>query len=177
MAGAVPPSPTSSSSKDAAVIVESKSASSALNPHDVEAGVSGKNLHLVERGTAVIGTAAAGASSSPSGDDGAGIAISGFDAERMAARAALTTAEEKALLRRIDWRLMTLCSVIFLIKNLDAANVANARIMSLGTPRNIMAQLNITPDDYGLLAVLYFVRCPRVLGDVGAECAEDAAGC
>lgn len=49
--------------------------------------------------------------------------ILGFDAERMQARAALTAEEEKKLIRRIDWHLMPLCSLIFLFKNLDVDNV------------------------------------------------------
>ncbi len=84
-------------------------------------------------------------------------AIDGFDAERMRARSALTADEEKKLMRRVDLRIMILCSLIFLIKNLDSANISNARIMNKGTPRNIMTQLNITSDQYSLLTVLYYV--------------------
>lgn len=50
-------------------------------------------------------------------------AIKGFDAERMRARTYLTAAEEKKLIRRIDWHLMPLCSIMFLFKNLDVDNV------------------------------------------------------
>jgi hypothetical protein len=81
----------------------------------------------------------------------------GFDAERMKDRSLLTAEEEKALMRRVDWRIMTVCSLLFLIKNLDADNISNARIMNLGTGRNIMAQLNMSSDQYGLLNVLYYV--------------------
>lgn len=49
--------------------------------------------------------------------------IPGYDAHRMRARAALTAEEEKRLLRRIDWRLMPLCSLMFLLKNVDANSV------------------------------------------------------
>lgn len=49
--------------------------------------------------------------------------IDGYDAERMRARAALTAEEEKKLIRRIDWHLMPLCSIIFMFKNLDSDNV------------------------------------------------------
>lgn len=50
-------------------------------------------------------------------------AINGFDAERMRDRTLLTAEEEKKLLRRIDWHLMPLCSIIFMFKNLDSDNV------------------------------------------------------
>ena len=49
--------------------------------------------------------------------------IAGYDAELMSDRTLLTAEEEKKLLRKIDWRLMTLCSLIFMFKNLDSQNV------------------------------------------------------
>jgi hypothetical protein len=75
-------------------------------------------------------------------------------------RTFLSAQEEKALLRRIDWRIMTVCSLLFLLKNIDADNISNARIMNKGTDRNIMKELNMTSDQYNLLNVLYYV-CTR----------------
>jgi len=51
------------------------------------------------------------------------LSISGFEAERMRARALLTVEQEKKLLRRIDWHIMPLCALMFLMKNLDSNNV------------------------------------------------------
>lgn len=53
--------------------------------------------------------------------------IDGYDPELMSGRTLLTAEEEKKLLRKIDWRLMTLCSIIFMFKNLDSANVRTYR--------------------------------------------------
>ena len=72
-------------------------------------------------------------------------------------RTLLSAQEEKALLRRIDWRIMTVCSLLFLLKNIDADNISNARIMNKGTDRNIMTELYMTSDQYNLLNVLYYV--------------------
>lgn len=72
-------------------------------------------------------------------------------------RTLLSAQEEKALLRRIDWRIMTICSLLFLLKNIDADNISNARIMNKGTDRNIMTELDMTSDQYNLLNVLYYV--------------------
>lgn len=102
------------------------------------------------------------------------------DPELMSGRTLLTAHEEKKLLRKIDWRLMTLCSLIFMFKNLDSGNVrinrssrqrctcvarsltasqtSNARIMNKGTDQNIMIQLGITSNEYNLVTVLYYVR-------------------
>lgn len=49
--------------------------------------------------------------------------ITGYDRERMRDRGLLTYEEEKKLLRKVDWHLMLLCAVIFLVKNVDANNV------------------------------------------------------
>jgi hypothetical protein len=68
-------------------------------------------LHFARRGQAL-----AEASSSQE-------SIDGYDAELMSGRTLLTTEEEKKLLRKIDWRLMTLCSLMFMFKNLDSTNV------------------------------------------------------
>lgn len=68
-------------------------------------------LHFARRGEAL-----AEASSSQE-------TINGYDPELMNGRTLLTAAEEKKLLRKIDWRLMTLCSLIFMFKNLDSNNV------------------------------------------------------
>jgi hypothetical protein len=57
-------------------------------------------------------------------DIGGDQVIEGFDAERMRARTSLTADEEKTLIRRIDWHLMPLCSLMFLFKNLDVDNVS-----------------------------------------------------
>lgn len=69
------------------------------------------DLHFARRGEAL-----AEASSSQE-------SIDGYDPELMNGRTLLTAAEEKKLLRKIDWRLMTLCSLIFMFKNLDSNNV------------------------------------------------------
>ncbi|KAI1126210.1 major facilitator superfamily domain-containing protein [Nemania abortiva] len=81
----------------------------------------------------------------------------------MQARTALTAEEERRLIRRIDWHLMPLCSLMFLFKNLDVDNVSNARIMNRGTSQNILTQLNLTSDEFALVTVLYYI--PYIVGE------------
>ncbi|CAH0058411.1 unnamed protein product [Clonostachys solani] len=83
--------------------------------------------------------------------------ITGYDHERMKDRGLLSYEEEKKLLRRVDIRLMILCAIIFMIKNVDANNAAHARIMNRGTDRNILTQLKMTSDDYNWVSTIYFV--------------------
>lgn len=89
--------------------------------------------------------------------------VDGYDVSRMRDRALLSAEEEKALMRRIDWRMMTICSLLFLMKNLDADNISNARIMNRESDRNIMIELNMSSDQYNLLNVLYYVSIRAVL--------------
>ncbi|VUC27958.1 unnamed protein product [Clonostachys rosea] len=95
-------------------------------------------------------------------DDGTGI----FEDEltREAALTALTAEEEKRLLRKVDWRLIPLLCMLYLVKKLDENNVSNARIMNKGTDRNILTQLGITSDQFGMVTVLYTV--PYIVAEI-----------
>lgn len=101
-------------------------------------------FHYAQRGALVEATAS---------DE----SIEGYNAERMAARTLLSAEEEKKLLRKIDWHLMTLCSIMFLLKNIDADNVSNARTMNKGSHTNIMAQLGMTSNEYNWVTTLYYI--------------------
>jgi hypothetical protein len=50
--------------------------------------------------------------------------ITGYDANLMRARVTLSSNEEKKLLRRIDWHLLPLLSVMYMLKTIDAQNVS-----------------------------------------------------
>ncbi|CAJ2512725.1 Uu.00g008440.m01.CDS01 [Anthostomella pinea] len=123
---------------------------SSKDPVDIEFSSIDDGFHRVQRG-----------------DNGETVnsneSIDGYDAERMRARTSLTAEEEKKLIRRIDWHLMPLCSIIFMFKNLDSDNVSNARIMNRGTPENIMTQLGLSSDAYALVTVLYYI--PYIVGE------------
>ena len=58
-----------------------------------------------------------------SDDEASEEAIIGYDADQMQARALLSSGDEKKLFRKIDLYLMPLMSLMYLLKNLDAANV------------------------------------------------------
>ncbi|CEL00784.1 hypothetical protein ASPCAL00380 [Aspergillus calidoustus] len=83
---------------------------------------------------------------------------------REAALTALTAEEEKKLIRRVDWHLVPLLCLLYLMKKIDESNATNARIMNKGTDRNILTQLNITSDEFGMITVLYTV--PYILAEV-----------
>jgi hypothetical protein len=119
-------------------------------------GISNGNLHYVRRGQEV-------ADDTLSTDS-----IEGYEVEQMRARALLTYEEEKKLLRRIDWHLMPLCSIAFLLKNIDSANVSNARIMNTGTHQNILSQLGMSSNEFNFVSTIYYVSTSistKVYGD------------
>ncbi|KAH7268685.1 major facilitator superfamily domain-containing protein [Fusarium solani] len=89
--------------------------------------------------------------------------ITGYDDSLMRARAALSSTEEKKLLRRIDWHLIPLLAIMYMVKTIDASNVSNARIMDRGTPRNIMIELRVTPDQYNFVTAAYYI--PYILAE------------
>ena len=121
-----------------------KTGDTLVNEEETQPGT--KKLHIVHRGVDAT---------EHSDNDIAD--FQGYDASRMAARTSLSATEEKKLLRRIDWHIMPLCSIMFLLKNLDADNISNARIMNKGTDQNIMTQLGMSSDAYTLLTVLYYI--------------------
>jgi hypothetical protein len=97
--------------------------------HTADTKIDDNGLHLAQRGGRVVGS------------DIDENSIQGFEVDRMKARTLLTADEEKKLLRKIDWHIMPLCSLMFLFKNMDADNISNGRIMNADTPQNIMTQL------------------------------------
>ncbi|KAI9034958.1 pantothenate transporter [Aspergillus affinis] len=50
--------------------------------------------------------------------------IPGYDANLMQARATLSSDEEKKLLRRIDWHLIPLLAVMYMVKTIDSNNIS-----------------------------------------------------
>jgi hypothetical protein len=49
--------------------------------------------------------------------------ITGYDAERMQARTALSYEQEKKLLRRVDWHVLPLLAIMYMLKSIDSSNV------------------------------------------------------
>jgi DNA-directed RNA polymerase subunit H (RpoH/RPB5) len=126
------------------------------------------HLHFASRGNSL-----------PAYDTVSDDKIVGYDSSLMRDRTLLSSDEERRLLRQIDWRLLPLLALMYMIKTIDAANVSehrierecekteanaqkvsNARIMDKGTKRNILTELHITSNQYNLVTVCYYVRFP-----------------
>lgn len=126
------------------------SASSKLPPKEAfatieERPINKEYLHYVRRGEEV-------SDATLSTDS-----IAGYDADQMRARTLLTYEEEKKLLHRIDWHIMPLCAIAFLLKNIDSTNVSTVKIMNTGTHQNILKQLGMSSDEYNFVSTIYYV--------------------
>ncbi|KAF7621108.1 pantothenate transporter [Aspergillus flavus] len=86
-----------------------------------------------------------------------GDVIPGYDANLMRARASLSSAEEKKLLRRIDWHLIPLLAIMYMLKSVDFTNVSYAQTMDKGTSRNILTELKMTSNQYNLVTTMYYI--------------------
>ncbi|CAK7209716.1 hypothetical protein SCUCBS95973_000534 [Sporothrix curviconia] len=155
------PSDTPEAPQPAAVDEKHAMAASDGDGVDVETAPATVNgFHVVSRNK---GASKTDGIESPEPATGEIVLIAGYDAAMMSARASLSADEEKALLRRIDWRLLPLLSVIYMVKTIDAANVSNARIMDEGTPHNIMTELGMTSNMYNLVTTAYYI--PYILAE------------
>ncbi|KZS88571.1 MFS general substrate transporter [Sistotremastrum niveocremeum HHB9708] len=74
----------------------------------------------------------------------------------------LTAAEEKALYRKIDLRLMPILSLMYLLSFMDRGNIGNAKIQGLTT------QLHLVGNEYNIALTMFFIpyclfECPANL--------------
>jgi len=103
MSSNIEDSPVTGSSEKGVFVATSKSPDPLLQSN---------HLHFVSRGDPL-----------PAYDATTDDQIVGYDSSLMRDRTLLSSDEEKRLLRRIDWRLLPLLAVMYMIKTIDAANV------------------------------------------------------
>ncbi|KAI5474718.1 hypothetical protein MNV49_002543 [Pseudohyphozyma bogoriensis] len=78
--------------------------------------------------------------------------------------AEFTEAEQKAVLRKIDWHLLPILIAAYLVKNLDVNNISYIKIMNAGKDSNILKSLHMTTNDYAWLSTIYTI--PFILTEV-----------
>ncbi|KAJ5899570.1 MFS general substrate transporter [Penicillium taxi] len=78
------------------------------------------------------------------------------EAERAAFLATFSAEEDKAIMRKVDWRFLWLIGLIYLIKNIDYTNAASVKVLQVGKPTNVLNQLNMTADQYNWVQSIYF---------------------
>lgn len=73
------------------------------------------------------------------------------EARELAARWVNGSPEEKKLLRKLDWRIIPCCWVLYLLGFLDRANVGNAKTGGLEE------DFNLTSDQYSIIVLVFFI--------------------
>ncbi|KAL5333845.1 major facilitator superfamily domain-containing protein [Aspergillus crustosus] len=71
---------------------------------------------------------------------------------RVAFLAIFTADEEKAIMRKVDRRVLVLIGLMFMVKNICFGNASVIRTMQVGEPTNILTELGMTLDDYNWVA-------------------------
>ncbi|KAH8881405.1 retrograde regulation protein 2 [Thozetella sp. PMI_491] len=71
--------------------------------------------------------------------------------------ATFTPEEEKKIMRKIDYRLLLLCGIIYMIKQIDVNNAASVKVLSVGKPTNILTQLGMSSDQYNWVQSVYYL--------------------
>lgn len=77
--------------------------------------------------------------------------------DRTAFLASFSAAEEKAIICKIDYRLLALAGIIYMVKQIDVNNAASVKVLSPGKPTNILIQLGMTADQYNWVQSTYYI--------------------
>jgi hypothetical protein len=81
------------------------------------------------------------------------------DAYREAFLSSFTAEEDRKIMQKVDKRFLVLIALMYMLKNVDYMNAANVKVLQVGEPRNILKELNMTPDEYNWVQSIYFVSC------------------
>jgi hypothetical protein len=60
-------------------------------------------------------------------------------------------AEERRLVRKLDFRVMLPCCIIYFLAYMDRANIANVAILQQGTNDSLDGSFNLKNDDFNLV--------------------------
>lgn len=70
--------------------------------------------------------------------------------------ATFSAEEHNLIMRKVDRRFLLLIGLMYMLKNIDYMNAAVVKVLQVGEPRNILTELNMTPDEYNwVFAYLY----------------------
>lgn len=59
-----------------------------------------------------------------------------------------TKEEEAALMRKLDFRILFPCFIIYVLAYLDRSNLGNINVIQKGLPSNIQARLNLKGSEF-----------------------------
>lgn len=65
--------------------------------------------------------------------------------------------ENKALLRKQDWRLIPLCAMMYLLAYLDRTNIGNARVMNSETRQDLLSSTGMSAYQYTIALMVFLI--------------------
>lgn len=73
-------------------------------------------------------------------------------------------AEDRRIMRKIDFRFLPLMGFMYLFKQIDYTNAATIKVLQVGKSSNILEELDMTANQYNWLSTIYFVssQCPNL---------------
>lgn len=83
--------------------------------------------------------------------------VAGLDGDQVDDPSRPTQAEERALIRRQDVRIMTLSIWTYLLCYLDRSNIGNAKVLNHETHNDLLTSTSMTSYQYTIALMLFFV--------------------
>lgn len=77
--------------------------------------------------------------------------------QRAAFLSTFSAEEDRRIMRKVDKRFLLLIGLMYMLKNVDYTNAATVKVLQVGEPRNVLTELNMTPDEYNWVQSIYFV--------------------
>ncbi|KAF2802258.1 retrograde regulation protein 2 [Mytilinidion resinicola] len=68
-----------------------------------------------------------------------------------------TPEEEKKIMRKVDYHILMLFGLIYMVKQIDVNNASAVKVMAVGKPTNILKQLHMTADQYNWVQSIYYI--------------------
>ncbi|KAL4790916.1 major facilitator superfamily domain-containing protein [Aspergillus venezuelensis] len=77
------------------------------------------------------------------------------DDHRVAFLDTFTPKVQKKIVRKVDYRILIIIGVIYLVKQIDINNASSVKVLAADKPTNILIQLNMTADEYNWVQSIY----------------------
>lgn len=78
--------------------------------------------------------------------------------DRAAFLAQFSFAEEKSIIRKVDWRIVSIIGLMSMIRQIDYNNAASVKVLHVGEKSNILIELGMSADQYNWVQSIFFVN-------------------
>lgn len=75
-----------------------------------------------------------------------------------------TKAEERALIRKLDFRVLFPCCVVYFLAYMDRANLGNVKILQKGLPSSLEESLGLAGNQFNWVSILGYLTSAQLIG-------------